>query len=895
MIGTRLGPYEILAKLGEGGMGVVYRATDTKLRREVAIKVLPEGFNQDPERLARFEREAKLLASLNHPNIAQIYGLETSGDTRALVMELVEGPTLAERLESGSLPLDESLSIARQIAEALEEAHEKGIIHRDLKPQNIKAPREGKVKVLDFGLAKAMDPVSAMSPSDLADSPTVTFGATREGVILGTVAYMAPEQAKGLPVDKRADIWAFGVVLFEMLTGKRLFRGASVAETLAGVLKTKIDFEALPVEAPERIRRLLARCLDRDLKHRLRDIGEARVAIQDELADPEAAIGALPSAAFRSGGARTLWWALPLVAVVASALFFLGRSMGGRAAKPSVGPRAVSFTQVTDLPGVETTPSLSPDGKSLVFAGTVGSATDLFLLRIGDRKAVRLTEDSPATSEEPAFSPDGERIAFRSDREGGGVFLMTASGESVTRLTDSGFSPSWSPDGAEIVVSASFFPSPTDLLNLAEGLSVVGVKSGQKRELAPQVRALQPSWSPGGARIAYWGLRAGGQRDLWTIAADGSDAADGGLPVTDDAALDWSPTWSPDGRYLYFSSSRGGTMNLWRVAIDERTGRVEGEPEPITTPSTWSGRFSFSRDGTRLAFASLDYRSTLFRAPFDARSESVTGPPVPIMKGNRPIRDHELSPDGEWVVFSEGGLREDLFVARTDGAQYRRLTDDAFRDRAPAWSPDGTRIGFFSDRTGEYELWTIRPDGSGLAQITRDAKTAGMPVWSPDGARIAFGGGAKPWGLIDAAASEGQLLSPEPEMGPTGRFFPASWSPDGKRIAGMVRTAGRSAWASVYTLATRQYSAVPGEWARAAIWVLPVWLADSHRLVLRRPGGVAVTDVETGAGRLLIPVGGIMVGRSVGVSRDNRWITYTETATEGDIWIAEMAGEKSEP
>ena len=895
MIGSRLGPYEITAKLGEGGMGEVYRATDTKLKREVAIKVLPAAFTADNERLSRFEREAQLLAQLNHPNIAAIYGLEESDGVRALVLELVDGPTLAERLESGPLSLTESLSFALQIAQALEEAHDKGIVHRDLKPQNIKASSEGKIKVLDFGLAKAMDPTAGSSAAaEIANSPTVSFAGTRQGVILGTAAYMAPEQARGAAVDKRVDIWAFGVVLYEMLTGERLFVEANVVDTLSAVIRKEIDFERLPASTPRRVRDLLRRCLERNPKNRLHDIADARIAIQDEqagpLADPETAIGALPPAASRRGGVRTLWWALPLLAVVASALFFWGRSMGSRAAKASVGPRAVSFTQVTDLPGVETTPSLSPDGKSVVFAGTVGSETGLFLLRIGDRTAVPLTEDSPATSEEPAFSPDGERIAFRSDREGGGIFLMTASGESVTRLTDSGFSPSWSPDGAEIVFSPRFFSTPSDLFGLTAGLSVVSVKSGQRRELATEARAMQPSWSPGGARIAYWGLRAGGQRDLWTIAADGSDGANGGLPVTNDAALDWSPTWSPDGRYLYFSSTRGGTMNLWRVAIDERTGRVEGEPEPMTTPSTWSGRFSFSRDGTRLAFASLDYQSTLFRAPFDARRESVTGPPAPILKGTRPIRDHELSPDGEWVVFSEAGVREDLFVARADGTQYRRLTDDAFRDRGPAWSPDGTRIGFYSDRTGGYELWTIRPDGSGLTQITRGPGTAGMLAWSPDGARIAFGGSTRPWGLVDAAATKGQLLSPEPEMSPTEHFTPISWSLDGERIAGFLQHAGGSVSVHVYTLATRQYSAVRGEWAHGASWVLPVWLADGRRLVLRRRGGVVVIDIETGAGHLLIPVGGFMIGRSVGVSSDNRWITYTETATEGDIWIAEMAG-----
>ncbi|HEX9800229.1 MAG TPA: protein kinase [Thermoanaerobaculia bacterium] len=279
--GTRLGPYEIVAKLGEGGMGIVFKAKDFHLGREVALKVLPEGFTQDPERLARFEREAKLLAQLNHPNIAQVHGLEVQGDIRALVMELVEGPTLAERLERGSLPLDESLSVARQIAAALEEAHEKGIIHRDLKPQNIKASREGKVKVLDFGLAKAVGPeaADAISPAELARSPTITLDGTREGMILGTAAYMAPEQARGGAIDKRADIWAFGVVLYEMLAGERLFAEGTVVDTLSAVMRKEVDFGRLPTAIPAPLRELVRRCLEREPLRRLRDIGEARVLL----------------------------------------------------------------------------------------------------------------------------------------------------------------------------------------------------------------------------------------------------------------------------------------------------------------------------------------------------------------------------------------------------------------------------------------------------------------------------------------------------------------------------------------------------------------------------------------------------------------------------------------
>jgi Tol biopolymer transport system component len=556
--------------------------------------------------------------------------------------------------------------------------------------------------------------------------------------------------------------------------------------------------------------------------------------------------------------------------------------------RPATAPHVVSFAQVTDQPGIEGAPSLSPDGKSVVYAKVVGTHSALHLLRIGSRNPVRLLPDSASDDIQPAFSPDGERIAFRSSRDGGGIFLMSAAGESITRLTDFGFWPSWSPDGSEIVVSPGSFSSPTGLFVKEHGLAVVDVQTKQVRKLAIDDRVLQPAWSPGGARIAYWGVRGtSGQRDIWTAAADGSDAAAGAVPITRDQALDWSPTWSPDGRHLYFSSTRGGTMNLWRVAIDEKTGRTLGEPEPVTTPSTWSGNLSFSRDGSRLAFASLDYRSTLLRVGFDPARETLTGVPVPIVKGTHPIRDHELSPDGAWIAFTEAG-REDLFVARVDGSQYTRLTDDAFRDRGPSWSPDGTRIAFYSDRSGGYDLWAIRPDGSGLTALTAGSAQAGWPAWSPDGKAIAFG--FDRWYLVNPNAGGGALPPEEPAISPTERFLPTSWSPDGTRIAGQVLTASGSEFLTiVYSLATKTFARVPGPWGHATGWIYPVWFDDSRRLLVRSPSGIAVVDAGTGAGHLLFPVGGEVVGHSFGLSHDNRWITYTETATEGDIWVATLA------
>ncbi len=412
MIGTRLGPYEVTAKLGEGGMGEVYRATDTKLRRDVAIKVLPAAFTEDKERLARFEREAQLLAQLHHPNIASIFGLEEADGVRALVMELVEGPTLAERLEAGPLSLEESVSIAKQIAQALEEAHEKGIIHRDLKPQNIKASVDGKVKVLDFGLAKAMDPLSAGSgsASQLAQSPTLTLGATVQGVILGTAAYMSPEQAKGSPVDKRADIWAFGVVLYEMLTGARLFAGDSVPETLAGVLKSEIDWARLPETTPVRVRRLLERCLVRDRRQRLHDIGDARLELEDtSLRAPEG--GASEAAA----PARSRTAVVAASALLAGALLgaLAWRTIGGKSNAAAASP--ITRLSIVPPPGQQLLGAdISPDGQTLALSlrprGDRISRPRVYLRRLG-----RFDPEPVAESDGTSgfgFSPDSRWLYF---------------------------------------------------------------------------------------------------------------------------------------------------------------------------------------------------------------------------------------------------------------------------------------------------------------------------------------------------------------------------------------------------------------------------------------------------------------------------------------------------
>ena len=874
--GTKLGPYEILAPLGAGGMGEVYRARDSKLDREVALKVLPEKLTQDGAALSRFEREAKAVAALSHPNILAIHDFGRHDGVAYAVMELLDGQTLRERLDDGRLPARKAIDYAVQVANGLAAAHEKGIVHRDLKPENLFVTKDGRVKILDFGLAKVAAP-----QSDETHSPTAV-AATEPGSVMGTVGYMSPEQVRGRPADHRSDIFSFGSILYEMLTGRRAFRGDSAAETMAAIAQSDPpELESADATLSPGLGPVVRHCLEKSPAERFQSAGDLAFALSSvsgSSARHEAIAGAAPSA---KGWRRAAAGAA--IALLAALAFGLGWRL--RRPPPAQGHavRAV-FERLTDSPGMEGQPALSPDGKSVVYVGGEKGNDDLYLLRIGGRNPINLTADSPDDDGEPAFSPDGSQIAFRSERQGGGIFVMGATGESVKRVTDFGYSPTWSPDGKEIAVSTSQFAYPSDRPGFGE-LWAVDLASGAKRPIWQGGDGVQPSWSPHGRRIAFWSLRGqSGQRDIWTVAADGSQARTGAVAVTDDAPLDFSPAWSPDGDLLYFSSARGGTLNLWRVPIDERSGRVLGDAEPVTTPSGWMGWASLSRDGKALAYASVEFRSTLLRVPFDPDRGETTAAAVPMIRSTVPIRDHAVSPDGKRVAFTTAGL-EDLFVVGTDGSSFRRLTDDAFRDRGATWSPDGERLVFYSDRSGTYQLWSIRPDGSGLRQLTNLAGAANFPVWSPDGSRIAtIDLRGRGWRIFDSERGTvvRELTAPVREGA---RFWPVSWSPDGSSILGSILTSpsGATHGLAVCSLADGRYVEIFKSPSQTFLW--SEWLRDGRRVVVRHKTGILLLDSRSGQVRPLVTVAGYMSGESVGVSNDNRFITYAETATEGDVWL----------
>ncbi len=496
--GTTVGVYEVLSAIGAGGMGEVYKARDTKLDRDVALKILPDAFVNDPERLARFQREAKVLASLNHPNIAAIYGLEESGDSPALVLEYVPGPTLQDRIAKGPIPLDEALPIARQIAEALEAAHEQGIIHRDLKPANVKVKDDGTVKVLDFGLAKALGP--DLSDTEAANSPTMTMtaAATKMGVIMGTAAYMSPEQAKGRQVDKRADIWAFGVVLYEMLTGRQAFGGTDISETLAAVLRQEMDWTDLPSDTPHSVRRLLRRCLERDHKRRLPEIGTARLEIDETDAAPEPFAGDSTARVAQP----TLWQRpVSVAAIVLGSAVILGLAVWTMTRPLQSDLRITRFRipfEAGALPGVSgPLLALSPDGTTLVYAArNEGGTLQLFRSRMDQLDAEPIADTEGASN--PFFSPDGTWVGFRGD--GNAIKKVALAGGPVVTISEaSGFrGATWGPDDT-IIFGAG----------VGGGLSRVSADGGEPEAIttpdtdAGEVQHRWPQLLPGGNAVLF--------------------------------------------------------------------------------------------------------------------------------------------------------------------------------------------------------------------------------------------------------------------------------------------------------------------------------------------------------------------------------------------------------
>jgi hypothetical protein len=712
--GSRLGPYEITAPVGAGGMGEVFRARDTKLGRDVAIKVLPAALAQDSERVSRFRREAQILATLNHANIAAIYGLEEADGTVGLVMELVAGDDLAQRLRGGAIPVEEAMAIAKQIAEALEEAHEKGIVHRDLKPANVKVTPEGKVKVLDFGLAKALEGDPASSGPNLSHSPTLSRHATEAGLVLGTAAYMSPEQARGKPVDKRADIWSFGVVLFEMLTGTQLFAGETVSDVLAAVLTRSPDWTALPASAPAGVRALLRRCIERDPRKRLHDAADARIALEDT--DLEEGLGHDQGEASRATGLPrpgrpSIWASRMALVALGAAVGWAGTVLVGGTHAPDRAPASTVRYEIPLPPGhsFQGDLALSPDRRTLVF-----NAAD-------DANGIRSLWRRPLDALESTKLEGTEDARF----------------------------PFWSPDSREL---GFFAGGELRALDSVSGAQRVVVKAGSYTE----VRGA--SWSSAGV-IVFNPRYSGGLRRV----------SDKGGVVEPASRLDVArgegthrlPNFLPDGRHFTFYASPGGGSEPGEVCLGE-LGSLEHRCLGISSSSgvpTRSGQLLFVR-GKALLAQGLD------PAAGKLVGDAIPlGPEFPSNVGTSGQR--AFSAGGDALAFHLGAPSQNRLVW-TDRAG---VEQEAVYDRPGDWifyprlAPDGRRVALVVYRPNETgNIWVLDPARSGETPMTREGDNQAA-VWSRSGRELAI--------LTFAKDGESAVLRADSEKPQSARLWKA--------------------------------------------------------------------------------------------------------------------------
>jgi eukaryotic-like serine/threonine-protein kinase len=885
-VGRTIEQYDVLSLLGAGGMGEVYLAHDRNLDRKVALKLLPAHFTKNPELVRRFGAEARSASSLNHPNIITIHEIGQVEETYFIATEFIEGETLRQKMRRGAVSLNEVLEIAIQITRALSAAHEAGIVHRDIKPENVMIRPDGLVKVLDFGLAKlatAIEHGQDSTPSHTPSGPQTDFR-----LLMGTPGYLSPEQVRAEPIDHRTDIFSLGIVLFELVARRRPFVGGSAASTLDAILTEEPDPLA-DLAIPAELDTIIWRTLRKDREQRYQTAADLRCDLEDIRVGLERAPSNNGHGSERHPGwstsIRRAWQigvALLLFSILAVGMWFAMRppAVPGRTAPNWVNAQNRQFTDRRDS---EFFPSFAPDGESLVYSGRTAGNWDLYWQPLGSRKPVNLT-NSPETESQPAYSPDGRLIAF--SRTPGGIYIMEADGRNPQKLTNEGYGPSWSPDGKELVVSDTSAVNPDARPIGPSGLWIVDLNTRTRRRLTGG-DAVQPKWSPHGHRIAFWLTHRGGERDVATISVEGGEP----VLVTNDEDTDWNPVWSPDGEYLYWASDRGGSMNFWRVGINEKTGEVLGEPEPVLTPSRYSRHLDFSRDGKRMAYVQTERESNVQRVDFDPATERLKGDPVWVTQGGKELYSPQRFGE-KYLVRAQNRNQEDLFIIGGDGATSLQLTNDKFKERQPLISPDGLRASFDSGRSGRWEIWIINTDGTGLQQVTMSSSPAGQDVfcgvWSPDSTRLVVGQTRGAPFIIDLKRGMNEQVPealPKLEIA-TGDFMPWSWSPDGASIAGWIRSgAARESGIFIYSLATRSYRRV------SPIGQEPVWLSDSRRLLFtaegpERQGTGYLLDTKTMQVKLLLPAPPHLSITGIGISRDDRSIYYSVLSTESDVWIS---------
>ncbi len=776
MVGRTLSHYKILEKIGSGGMGDVYLAEDTKLSRRVALKVLPADLAKDEDRRARFEREAKAVAALNHPNIVTLHSIEESDGVHFITMELVRGKTLAERLPRNGFPLEQFFEVAIPLTDGVATAHQRGITHRDLKPSNVMLTDEGQIKILDFGLAKLSREIPGAGGSEIE-----TTAVTQEGMLVGTLGYMSPEQAEGKSVDHRADIFALGVVFYELLTGQLPFRGESPAGVVSSILKDQPrPLSDVKLDIPRDLSRIVRRCLEKDPTRRFQSALDLRNELDDSKEDLAKGAGYAPAAAAarRRGGRFLLSLAS---ASIAGALGFL---LGGLVHEDRVGslPKLARPRQITAALGVENYPTWSPDSSRVAYAAVTGRDNwDIWVSQVSGGPPVNLTPDHHGADMHPSWSPDGAQIAFASSRDGGGCFVMPALGGRARKVTRFAGSPerghpAWSSDGRDLAC-----------LGGDDVLRITRVDSGEFRDLAlPGFpgRLYDVSWSADGrffALVEAPSYNSPATR-LWLLRESDGEAT----PLSDGRTSLWGPSFHQDGS-LYYVSNAGGTMDLWLQRLRD-DGSPEGPPEAVTVGLGLQGRAVVSHDGSKLAFAKGRLVANVWRVPILWDRPATWQDAVPLTSEQAHVESLDVCRDRRLLAFSSdraGSLN--LWVMPTDGGEPQQRTAHAASDWGPAWSPDCEEIAFHSDRSGNRDIWVVPLEPGPARQLTRRTENDLDPRWSPDGKRLVFSAGPQPaqtW-AVDADGGEPSPLIEDgdraDDFSPDGRFILYKKASDGRR------------------------------------------------------------------------------------------------------------------